>query len=287
MARQLIVSADDFGASSQINDAVAKAFREGILTSAGLMVGGEAVSDAVAWAKNESGLAIGLHLALSDSRSVLPHELIPDIVNANNRFANNPATAGLRYYMSKRAQRQLKCEIEAQFEAFSAIGLTLSHVDGHQHLHVHPIALPIIIALAVQYGAKGIRIPHDPFWANISVNRSRPIYKLLVGLSHAYLSSIDRSLIGQSGLATCGAVVGSMMSGQMDSVYVIRILERLPHKKIELYFHPSTSSDGYEYGPNLADLNTLIDPNLRSFIARRYEMATYCALNQDGIGDVA
>lgn len=287
MTRQLIVSADDFGASPQINSAVARGFREGILTSAGLMVGGKAALGAVELAKNEPGLAVGLHLALSDSRSILPHDTIPNVVDEAGRFANNPAAAGLRYFMSKHTQRQLRLEIEAQFEAFLGTGLELSHVDGHQHLHAHPCVLPVVVRQAIKNGAKGIRIPCEPLWANLAANPRRPIYKLLIRITHGYLASVGHRLVAQSGLATCEVVVGSMMSGSMGSDYVMRILQRLPHRRVELYFHPSTSKNAAKYGPNLEDLKTLADPDLRSFISQRYELTTYSGLSREGIGDLA
>ena len=107
MAVRLIVSADDFGASREINAAVARGFREGILTCAGLMVTGDALDDAVSLAGSEPGLAVGLHLALSSTRSVLGFDSIPSIVDDEARFAQSPVRAALRYYVSARARAAL------------------------------------------------------------------------------------------------------------------------------------------------------------------------------------
>jgi len=45
---QVIFTADDFGRSTAINQAIVQAHQRGVLTSASLMVTGEAVSEAVA-----------------------------------------------------------------------------------------------------------------------------------------------------------------------------------------------------------------------------------------------
>ena len=61
-ARRLVVTADDFGAAPEVNVAVVRAHRDGILTSTSLMVTGDAVEEAVRLARETSTLAIGLHL---------------------------------------------------------------------------------------------------------------------------------------------------------------------------------------------------------------------------------
>ena len=77
-ARRLIVNADDFGRSSSINEAVIRAHREGILTSASLMVNEPAFDEAVKLARENPKLGVGLHLtllmghsAMSDRKSVV------------------------------------------------------------------------------------------------------------------------------------------------------------------------------------------------------------------------
>ena len=78
--KRLVVTADDFGLSLEVNEAVRRAHREGILTCASLMMGAPAVDEAVAIARAE-GLPVGLHLTLVDGRPVLPAERVPDPVS--------------------------------------------------------------------------------------------------------------------------------------------------------------------------------------------------------------
>ena len=67
--KQLIVNADDFGLSSGANRAIITAWQQGVLTSASLMVGGNGFEEAVALAKDNPGLQVGLHLTLVQGRS--------------------------------------------------------------------------------------------------------------------------------------------------------------------------------------------------------------------------
>src|SRR5438132_5013442 len=117
-ARQLrlIVNADDFGVSAEVNEAVIRAFKEGVLTSTSLMVTGEAFAQAVRLAKENPGLAVGMHLVTVVGRSVLSHFEIPTLVDREGNFSNNPIAAGLKYFFSPRARRELRNELAAQFE---------------------------------------------------------------------------------------------------------------------------------------------------------------------------
>ncbi len=275
MVAQLIISADDFGATDQINSAIIKAHRDGVLTSAGLMVTGDAAGNAIRLAKEQPDLAVGLHLALSDARSALPKSSIPRLVDNHQRFANNPVKAALRYFFDKEARLQLRLEIAAQFEMFTATGLELSHVDGHQHMHAHPAVLPTVIELAKEYGAKGIRVPRDPLWANFAADRTNILSKLAVAAGHGYLAAVCRKELRGCDLAVCDMAIGSLMSGSMNTEYVINMLGRLSAHKLEIFFHPSESARPVPYGPNRGDLETLLEPRLKEFISRRYQLTTY------------
>ena len=142
--RRLIVNADDFGRSHAINQAVIRAHREGILTTASLMVNEPAADEAVALARANPGLGVGLHLALVCGRSALPPSAIPHLVNTNSEFTNNPVAAGCRYFFSSQCKAELRDEIAAQFEKFRATGLPLDHVNGHLHMHLHPAVFKIL-----------------------------------------------------------------------------------------------------------------------------------------------
>ena len=84
--RNLIVTADDFGAAVEVNDAVERAHRDGVLSAASLMVSGAAVADAVRRAKAMPSLRVGLHLVLVDGKPALPAATVPDLVDGAGNF---------------------------------------------------------------------------------------------------------------------------------------------------------------------------------------------------------
>ena len=138
MSRFLIIHADDFGMTPQVNAAVLRAHREGVLTSASLMVAEPGWQEAVEIARHSPTLGVGLHVTVTFDRALLPHSEIPLITRPDGKFFANPVTAGLRYARSEKAQNQLRREMTAQFDRFAGTGLEWSHADGHQHFHLHP-----------------------------------------------------------------------------------------------------------------------------------------------------
>src|SRR5271170_6700937 len=96
--RRLIVNADDFGRSHSINEAVIRAHRAGILTSASLMVSENGFDEAAKLAKENPKLGVGLHLTLLQGHSALPPGKIPGLVNSLGEFSNSPVGAGMNYF---------------------------------------------------------------------------------------------------------------------------------------------------------------------------------------------
>ena len=101
--------------------------------------------EAVALARENPKLGVGLHLSLLCGRSALPPEKIPGLVNMRGEFSNKPVAVGFRYFFNRGLREQLRAEIHAQFAKFHATGLPLDHVNGHLHLHLHPTIFRILM----------------------------------------------------------------------------------------------------------------------------------------------
>lgn len=279
---QLILNADDFGRSTNINAAVLCAHREGVLTSASLMVTGEAVEQAVALAHEMPTLAVGLHLVVVAGRPVLPAGRLPHIVNGQGRFEEDPFRAGLRYFFSRTAQEELAQEVKAQFDRFAVTGLPLSHVDGHLHMHLHPTVLKLLLPFAISHGARGLRLPRDDLRLGLTHDRDQATRKFTWSVGLGLLSRYGLRQLGQQRLAVTHRVYGLMQTGQMEEAFVLRVLERLREPSAELYFHPSTRPEGEQMGPNPGDLQTLLSPAVRRVIEERgMSLATYATLGAE------
>src|ERR1044071_6855747 len=186
--RRLVVNADDFGRSKSINAAVIRAHREGILTTASLMVNEPSCAEAVHLAKENPKLGVGLHLTLLCGHSALAPDAIPGLVNARGEFTNSPVSAGCAYFFRRRLKKQLRAEIHEQFARFRATGLALDHVNGHLHMHLHPAIFRILMEDADVLGIQRLRLTTDPLWLNLRLDSRALPYQLLHALIFGLLA---------------------------------------------------------------------------------------------------
>ena len=237
--RRLIVNADDFGLSETVNEAVIRAFTEGVLTSCSLMVTGAACEHAVRLAHAHPGLAVGIHLVTVMGRAVLPPAQIPTLVDAAGNFAANSVVAGLQYYFSPQARRELRQELRAQFETFAATGLRLSHIDGHLHMHVHPVVFQAAVELGTRYGVRRMRVPQEEYRLAVNFDRQHAGTKALHTLLFSGLARRMHRRLRAAGFIYAERVYGNLHSGQMDEQYFLYMLDNLRADTNEIYFHPA------------------------------------------------
>lgn len=145
--KRLIVNADDFGLSPGVNRGIIRAHREGIVTSATLMVTMPAWAEAVELARATPTLAVGLHVNLTAGRPLAGPA--PSLTGPDGGF-RRPAELGASAETAE-AER----EVRAQVERFLATGLPLSHLDSHHHVHQ---GVPAVGA-AVSKVAAELRVP--------------------------------------------------------------------------------------------------------------------------------
>jgi len=263
--KRLIVTADDFGASREVNDAVEQAHRDGILTAASLMVAGDAAADAVARAHALPTLGIGLHIVLVEGRPLLPADRIPALVDATGNFRTDMARAGVTIFASPAARRQLAAEIEAQFAAFAATGLPLDHVNAHKHFHLHPTIAGTILRIGKRFGMRAARAPIEPRRMLRQVDGTDTAPRI-----ETVWARLVRARLRRAGMLVPDQVFGLAWSGAMTADRVRGILERLPDGLTEIYIHPATgaypgSAPGYDYRGELA---ALTDPLAKTILTR-------------------
>ena len=266
--KRLIVTADDFGLSEGVNEAVERAHRDGILTAASLMVAGPAVGDAVRRARRLPDLRVGLHLVVVEGPAVLPPVRIPDLVDAAGQFPGDQFRLGLRYACHGPSRRQLAAEVRAQYEAFAATGLPLDHADAHKHMHLHPVVGHLLIRIGAGFRLRALRVPAEPpgIMAACGVSPTPGARAL-----HLW-TRLLRAQARRAGLRTCDSCFGLAWTGHLTAERLRCLLPLLPPGLNEVYTHPASRRDdplprlmpGYEHE---AELAALLDPDARAALS--------------------
>jgi hopanoid biosynthesis associated protein HpnK len=259
--RRLIINADDFGLSHSVNEAVIRAHREGILTTASLMVNEAGFDEAVKLAKENPKLGVGLHLTLLQGHSVLPPDKIPGLVNSRGEFSKNPVAVGMDYFFKRRLREQLRAEIHAQFEKFPATGLPLDHVNGHLHFHLHPTVFKILMEDSDKLGIRHLRLTRDCLSRSRRISRGHLFYKISHAAIFEFLSSRARKTLEQKKIHHAQITFGLLQNARVDEDYILKLLPELPPGDSELYSHPSLGEFSHEF-------DALVSPRVKEQIKK-------------------
>ncbi|HZY95685.1 MAG TPA: hopanoid biosynthesis-associated protein HpnK [Candidatus Cybelea sp.] len=262
--KRLILTADDFGIAPEVNEAVERAHREGVLRATSLMVGARAAADAIARAQRLPSLAVGLHIVLVNGRPLLAPDLVPDLVDEHGEFLSDLVRAGFRFFFRPGVRAQLAEEIRAQFERFSQTGLSLDHVDAQNHMHVHPTVFRLILQIGREYGLRAIRIPREPHGKTWSIG---PWLALM------------RIRARRAGIFCNDYAFGVTEAGDLTEERVLQLLEILPDGVTEIFFHPATrafeqADRGTERFAWAGELAALTSPRVRDAIVRNDIVST-------------
>ena len=254
--KRLIVTADDFGAAREVNEAVEAAHRDGILTAASLMVAAPAASDAVTRARRLPSLRVGLHLVLTEGPPVLSASELSHLVDGRGLLRSDLAALGATIAFRRRARQQLAAEIHAQFEAFRDTGLRLDHCNAHKHFHLHPFVARLLAEIGGLYGLRAVRVPLEP--ARI-LRRIEPRTRSLPAQLTVPLALALRRRVRAAGLLAPDRVFGLRWSGQMTRERLSGLIRDLPDGISEIYLHPATgpfpgAAADYCYGDELEAL---------------------------------
>ncbi|MBD2448245.1 hopanoid biosynthesis-associated protein HpnK [Nostoc sp. FACHB-152] len=285
--RFAIINGDDFGFSRGVNQAIIKAHKQGILTSTSFMVTGDAAEEAIALAQKHPDLAVGLHLVLVCGRSVLPPEQIPHLVDSQGNFPNSSFLAGLRYQFQSAARAELRQEIRAQLIKFQASGLPLSHVDGHLHLHVHPVVLQILVELAPEFDIRFIRLPSEELGKTLKLTRQDLLTKLIWSGVFTQLRRYGETLLTSHGINFTDKVYGLLQTGNVTEKYLLGLIPQIGSNLVEIYCHPADVQVGEALngppGSGKAELAALLSHQVRKLlIANNFELTNYQKLDALG-----
>jgi predicted glycoside hydrolase/deacetylase ChbG (UPF0249 family) len=155
-------------------------------------------------------------------------------------------------------------ELRAQIERVLATGLRVTHLNGHQHLHMWPRVFAIVERLASEFGIGYVRRVRDRGGRGGIVRRI--------------------SIAALNALGSGGSTIGVMEAGHLTAERIIDLLQHVDGTT-ELVTHPGIGVDAYSHWNYAWDAETaaLCDPRVRKAIADRgIELIAPSALRSSG-----
>ena len=235
--KRLIVNADDLGRTPGINAGIFEAHTRGVLTSATLMVGYPAAELAARELSDHPDLGVGLHVALTGGRPLLPPAAVPSLVDGEGRLARYPDRLG------DVDPVEVLAEVRAQLERFRELtGREPTHLDSHHHSHRLPAVCDVLITVA---GDAGLPVR----------NASPEVAERL----------------GAAGVATPDTFVESFFGAGANWRHLAQILGDLGPGVTEIMCHPAHVDDELRRGSTYVDerqaeLDALTHPETRQVL---------------------
>jgi predicted glycoside hydrolase/deacetylase ChbG (UPF0249 family) len=234
-AKRLIVTADDVGLHRGMTEGAIRAHRNGVVTACSLVANGVAFYDAVERLREVPSLEVGVHLTLVEERSLTG-------MRVPNSYVG--------FVLAQKDVAAMERELRAQIERVLATDLRVTHLNGHQHVHMWPHVFAIVSRLADEYGIGYVRRVRDRGGRGGIMRR----------LSIAALNA----------LGSGGSTIGVMEAGHLTADRIIDLLRHV-RRTTELVTHPGIDVDAYphwNYDWN-GETEALCDPRVRKAIADR------------------
>ena len=238
--KRLIVNADDFGLHTEVNRAIIKGYQQGCLRSTSLMPTGRAAEEAAELACENPGLGVAVHITLVAEKPVLPPEKVPTLVGPDGYFFPDHI-AFIRQFAAGRIRlAELRAECEAQISRVEQLGVTISHLDSHQHLHVLPKIIDLCLALMKEHGIQKMRLPAEDYL--FSGGYPAPPARKIAKCGLTACARLAARKARKAGVLMPETFFGMLAGGHMEQKYFSAILHALPDGVSEIMVHPGADN---------------------------------------------
>jgi predicted glycoside hydrolase/deacetylase ChbG (UPF0249 family) len=262
---RLVINADDLGLAESVNRGIFETIEKGVVTSTSLMVNMAACDDAIQRLRDwlERGdprtLSVGLHFNIAAGS---PLASCGTLVGARRKFLPLPALAWRalnRRIDEHDVHRELEAQLDRAKRLLTPLGMRVTHIDSHRHVHCLPVIFDVVMRAAKRHGIGHVRHPYEAH--------------ALLWRPHALLASrVLRAIVANRRPLddVWFAGVGAMRSRSFASD-IATLLAALPPGTTELMVHPGYDSpelaaiDSYR-APRERELRALTAPVLRDRI---------------------
>jgi len=265
--KQLVVNADDFGFTPDVNQGIVEAHCRGILTATTLMANGDAFDDALRLSRQTPTLDIGAHLVLIGGTSLVsgrPYPVtVPQLVSALVRKEVRPYD-----------------ELRAQVRRILDAGIRPTHFDTHKHTHLAPPVLDAVARLAEEFGVGWVRRPFD-FPLN-ALRGGVPRLKRLTSDALGVMRSRFHRVLEKHGCRTTDHFAGFQITGRFRTAELVQLMDAIPDGSTELMCHPGKCGTALRTARTRLkesrehELEALVSPEVRAALERHnIELVTY------------
>ena len=254
MKNKIIFNADDFGISLGVNEAIKKAYDEGILNAASLMVNQKYAIGAVELSKKMPNLDLGLHINLTNERPASDAAKLPLLTGKDGKFKNGFLKLFLlSLFKPKALRKEVGAEMEAQIVKAREMGVKLKHIDSHRHVHMIPLIFKIMLDLKEKYQIERIRVINESALMTMKTNKSFSflfdggLIKYFLLRFFSLLNGYQSKTYFYTMLYTC----------KLSEDHFEKVLVPCGYENVEIMIHPSVTNIDEQHKEDIFDENVL------------------------------
>lgn len=240
----VIINADDFGWTEGINEGIIEAHRHGVLTSATLVANAAATRHAVAQAAHFPNLSVGVHLSYQLGEPLLARDEVDTLYDSEGRPRFSLPALWLHATLRKKVRSQLDAHFRSQVEHVLNLGVPLTHLDTHKHVHFWPAVFDLVARIASDHGIPAVRLvreyPADPGPAAVKTRMA------VLGLF--WTSIVNRRTIAQYDLRCPDRFIGIIQTGRWTRQMFMDVVRSVRPGVTEIMTHPG-HPEGLENEP--------------------------------------
>ena len=236
MRKRLIINADDFGVSPDINRGIIECLERGAATDVSLLAGGGHFEHAVELAHRSKVTELGIHLALSGSFKALGrHDRVAGLVDANGLLPRSYPQLLAKYFSGAIGPEQIYTELKAQVARIKKTDLTISHLDSHEHVHMFPPILKLVLRIMSEEGIRRIRFPLET--VRFRELKKEPLNTVRYFALRA-ACRLSKPILRKTGIVHNDGFIGHFHAHRLNSEDFFSSLRELNNGLTELGCHP-------------------------------------------------
>jgi predicted glycoside hydrolase/deacetylase ChbG (UPF0249 family) len=269
--KRLIVNADDLGADEGRNEGIFEAIRAGVVTSASILPNGPALDHALEGIRSGGfeEVSFGIHLNLTEGRPLA--EGLSCLTGPDGNFLGKAAAQRLLMKTGDTAlQSDIASEVSLQIERLLDAAIGITHIDGHQHVHIFPSMLRAVAETAKSRGIRRMRIPDETL---PSGDGTVPADLLEEARRFGSLGREARKILAGTGIVSSDHFRGLLLKGRLSVETLLAELGQLPDGLTELMVHPGRVPaedpfSAFSSPERERELEALLDPRFRLALDR-------------------
>jgi predicted glycoside hydrolase/deacetylase ChbG (UPF0249 family) len=220
-------------------------------------------------------MAVGAHVVLvGEDRPVLTAREVPTLVDRSGRFPLTWTHVVRRSVAGRIDPDDLCAEIDAQLARLRAMGIAVTHIDTHQHLHLWPAIREPVLDAAARHSIRAVRVPSSGRRGPMGTGIRRLAARLRCAARDRDLRTAERS----AGLDGAGSLTAPTLVTTIDR------LSATGASSCELWAHPGVDADPdrsrYDWNYRWSEeLEALCSTQVRRAVERGgFRLGTYAHL---------